>query len=728
MRVAIVHYHLGQGGVARVIEATSRILSVAGVKHVVLASGSDSPVLSDIPVRWIDGLGYRTAAGNLKANSLFDSMREAAAEALGGPPDIWHFHNHSLGKNCLLAEIVAQLAEEQERLILQIHDLAEDGRPSNYQIIGDCSKLYPFSHRIHYAFLNSRDWKCFIDAGLLAENASVLVNPVAPQISRTHSSHIESPALFFAPVRGIRRKNLGELVLLSALAPPGTRIAISRAPSNPEAIPIHDDWRRFSHHHRLPIEFDVVENSSPCSGAAKDFESWLDHATHFITTSVAEGFGLPFLESVAHGKPLVGRRLPHLAEDQAARGIDHPHLYHRLLVPENWIDPELLRSWLASALQQKFRSYRRSLPNGMIDASLDCLLHSGYLDFGNLPEPLQQQIIIKLADPNLRKIPLVQLESATLPVEDWFHSIAEIREPEASRETLEPYSVERFGKAITSLYSSLISQPNSVVRYLPAAEILSAHLTPAAFHFLLSSPASQAPATRYRAVIFDIYGTLLIAPHGGVRPCPAADPLLRQVLVDFGYPTPESPSTALHAAVLRHHAAAGVPFPEVDLRELWREILSLSPDVDPTPLVKALQSVWHSTQPMPGAREWVEVLAHSGLSLGLLSNAQCDTLDCLGDLAAFFTPDLTILSYQHRIAKPAPELFEILSQRLLDRGISPEETLYIGNDPIQDIAPAAAAGFKTALFIGHPDSFRPGNCTPDYRFHDWATLGVLMFA
>jgi FMN phosphatase YigB (HAD superfamily) len=43
-----------------------------------------------------------------------------------------------------------------------------------------------------------------------------------------------------------------------------------------------------------------------------------------------------------------------------------------------------------------------------------------------------------------------------------------------------------------------------------------------------------------------------------------------------------------------------------------------------------------------------------------------------------------------------------------------EETLFIGNDPLQDIAPAAARGLKTALFTRHPDSFRPGDCTPDF--------------
>ena len=69
----------------------------------------------------------------------------------------------------------------------------------------------------------------------------------------------------------------------------------------------------------------------------------------------------------------------------------------------------------------------------------------------------------------------------------------------------------------------------------------------------------------YRAVIFDIYGTLLVAAPGGVKPDPLADPVLRDILRQLGHAPPGSPSADLHAAVLRHHAAAGVPFPEVDL-------------------------------------------------------------------------------------------------------------------------------------------------------------------
>ena len=54
------------------------------------------------------------------------------------------------------------------------------------------------------------------------------------------------------------------------------------------------------------------------------------------------------------------------------------------------------------------------------------------------------------------------------------------------------------------------------------------------------------------------------------------------------------------------------------------------------------------------AEQAIGILARSGLSLGLLSNAQSNTLSDLGGISDLFSPELTILSYQHGIAKPSP--------------------------------------------------------------------------
>ncbi len=687
MRVAIIHYHLDPGGVSTAIRGAAQALDAAGIFHTVLTGEQ------------VTGLGYLVNAAGLTAETLTKNLRAAATEALGATPDVWHFHNHSLGKNALIAEVVALLARAGERLVLQLHDLAEQGRPANHPLIAGCAQLYPFSRRIRYAFLNSRDLAVFTKAGLPAVNSVLLPNPILPQASSA-PPRFDSHPLLFAPIRGIRRKNIGELVLLAALAPAGTRVAISRAPRNPEALPIHETWRKFAAERDLPIGFDVVDRFTPATGAASDFEAWIDHATHFVTTSICEGFGFSFLESIAHGKPLLGRDLPHLTAD---RDIRFPHLYQRILIPVDWVDLVILESHLATTLERNFRFYGRPVPDRLIDDILHWMVQDGLLDFGNLPEPLQQGIIEKLAESAFRRVPLAEVGGQTRPLEEWLAETLSVRSPASTPDELAPWSVENHRAALTGLYQDLASQPAGPVDFLPPATILNAHLAPECFHFLLSALEPRASAPAIRAVIFDIYGTLLIAPAGGVKPDPLADPVIRDVIREFGHEPPASPSGDLNAAVLRHHAAAGVAFPEIDLRVLWREVLGLAPGIDTAPLVEAIEAVWHPARPMPGAEKFIYRLAASGLSLGLLSNAQSNTLSQLGPISDLFAPELTLLSYQHGIAKPSPELFQILTDRLAGRGISPAETLYIGNDPAHDIAPADAAGFRTVHFTGPQD-------------------------
>ena len=98
--------------------------------------------------------------------------------------------------------------------------------------------------------------------------------------------------------------------------------------------------------------------------------------------------------------------------------------------------------------------------------------------------------------------------------------------------------------------------------------------------------------------------------------------------------------------------------------------------------------------------------------MGIISNAQFYTAylfkwflgSDLNDLG--FDPELVYYSYQYEIAKPSPILFQLAAQKLKERGITPPCVLYIGNDMLNDIYPAKAIGFQTALFAGDRRSLR----------------------
>ncbi len=203
--------------------------------------------------------------------------------------------------------------------------------------------------------------------------------------------------------------------------------------------------------------------------------------------------------------------------------------------------------------------------------------------------------------------------------------------------------------------------------------------------------------TDIRAVIFDVHGTLL-SGGGPMHFDPAADLRIHGLLTERGHELKESPTRLLELAVKQHHAQSSEAFPEVDLRQLWAKLLG----------VEKVSTEWlteleHARQPlclMPSARETLATL--SPLSLGLLSNAQADTMPVLGrELGGDpFAADLCVLSFEHGIAKPSARLFELLVARLAARGISPEAAVLVGNDPLHDIAPARAIGLKTVLLSG----------------------------
>lgn len=714
MKVAIVHYHAGPGGVVEVIRATSRGFSAAGVPHIVLTGGPQPPGSHDLPLVTVDGLEY--GGGCADAVDLLEKLSTSASTVLGSPPDIWHFHNHSLGKNNIMHELVALLGARNERLLLQIHDLAEDGRPENAMPPGDRRQLYPSGPHVHYAFLNSRDRDCFLHAGLHETRAHLLPNPIQ-QRSRRFTP--QNTPLWLYPARGIRRKNLGEFLLLTALAAVGTRGAVTRAPMNPAAKAVHDGWHRFAGECGIAVEFDVTDRLEPVAHAGSNFESWCHHATHFVTTSVSEGFGMAFLESIACGKPLLGRNLPHLAADHASQGLHFPGLYDRLLIPAAWVDARILKSTLSDTASRLWRVWGREAPAiGSIHGLLE---RAGFLDFGNLPEILQQRAISRLLEPGAKSRPMVEHGGKIEPAAAWLAEALTLPPPPATLpETSDPAV---YGRNLATIYQKITAGSGNPAGHIDPEIILDACLTPERFHFLTSpAPPHRVPPDfhSFRAIIFDIYGTLLTAPSGGVRPDAAADPALREIISRFGHQPPDSPSSELHAAVMRHHAESAVPCPEVDLRGIWREVLSLRPETDTTALVLETEAAWHPARLMPGAALTLQSLAAAGIPLGVLSNAQCNTLPSLVNLSEVFEDDLIILSYLHGIAKPSPVLFELLAARLAARGITPGETLYIGNDPLHDIEPAVSCGFKTALFTGHPDSLRAGACFPDYEIRGWS--------
>jgi putative hydrolase of the HAD superfamily len=247
-----------------------------------------------------------------------------------------------------------------------------------------------------------------------------------------------------------------------------------------------------------------------------------------------------------------------------------------------------------------------------------------------------------------------------------------------------------------------------------------------------SQTARLTPLPDIRAVLFDVYGTLFVSASGdiGVGSTEARALALGGSLNELGIPadskTARRAAAALVEAVAQAHAhlkKQGREYPEVDIREICLQVLGnlqeeglISNEPDRglcEPLAVEYECRINPTWPMPGVAETLGHLRRRKIALGIVSNAQFFTpllfpayldqsLQTLG-----FDPALCVWSYVHLEAKPSAELFRTPLQVLSRRAIAPARTLYVGNDRINDIWPAARMGLKTALFAGDRRSFRP---------------------
>jgi putative hydrolase of the HAD superfamily len=236
-----------------------------------------------------------------------------------------------------------------------------------------------------------------------------------------------------------------------------------------------------------------------------------------------------------------------------------------------------------------------------------------------------------------------------------------------------------------------------------------------------------------KAVLFDIYGTLFISASGDIGVLKErqnggalVEALKACGFSDFDPALGEAGGQLFIEAIDEAHQALkaqGVECPEVEIRSIWRDVLKalkregllrceVNADMLECMAVEyecRVNPVW----PMPGARELIETLAARNTVLGIVSNAQFftpllfpalmgDDLETMG-----FERSCCIYSYRFWQAKPSTVLFEKALDALHGHhGIEPEDVLYVGNDMLNDMLPAAKTGCRTALFAGDCRSLR----------------------
>jgi putative hydrolase of the HAD superfamily len=236
------------------------------------------------------------------------------------------------------------------------------------------------------------------------------------------------------------------------------------------------------------------------------------------------------------------------------------------------------------------------------------------------------------------------------------------------------------------------------------------------------TPPAASPLRAIRALIFDLYGTLFVSTAGDIGSATdspdgagPSSPGLETLAGEYGCSGADLRRYFREAVLQRHEERRGeTAHPELRVEELWAQFLHSRRGREDGARELALryELAVNPAYPMPAAAETLALLRDRGMILGLISNAQFFTPllfeaffgappENLG-----FDPALLTYSFELGEAKPSPALFAPAKKRLEALGLKPENALYVGNDMLNDIAAAARAGFKTALFAGDRRSLR----------------------
>jgi FMN phosphatase YigB (HAD superfamily) len=253
----------------------------------------------------------------------------------------------------------------------------------------------------------------------------------------------------------------------------------------------------------------------------------------------------------------------------------------------------------------------------------------------------------------------------------------------------------------------------------------------------VKATASIKPLRGVRAVLWDVYGTLLRISDGRYTLFPKQDERLQialdKTIREFNmwnhmYRQPGPPWQSMISQYRNYAERLGMQAPlrrgditDIDIIELWQQIVERLFDKDyvidepqfgslPQFCEKVAWFFHCSLQGIEAREHAVRALADlsgAGMIQGLLSDGPSFTLihtlralsrqGTLPPLFELFRPETMVFSSSLGIRKPSPTLFESALSGLQRRGISPNETLHISCRLETDLMPARAAGMKTAL-------------------------------
>ncbi len=208
---------------------------------------------------------------------------------------------------------------------------------------------------------------------------------------------------------------------------------------------------------------------------------------------------------------------------------------------------------------------------------------------------------------------------------------------------------------------------------------------------------------KYKAVIFDLYGTLVANFSES-----AHQEVLRQMAAVLGAP----PDNFIHLwfDTYEQRAIGEISSPEDNIRYVCKK-LGISPDEER--IAEAAKIRYDFTRrnlrPWPEAVPVISLLKALGYRLALISDCSAETPASWNDTDLAPLMHVTVFSCRVGLKKPDPGIFLAATSQL---GVRPEDCLYVGDGASQELAGAKKVGM-------HPVMIKSAAETADvHRVHE----------
>lgn len=390
MRLVVVHPHLRPGGVRRVVElATPHLLRAfkGAVVSVTVAAGEAADVhwrgqfqvrVKPVPMDFFiePTLGYFSEQSG-DTNRLARRLRATIARLLAGSDAhnclVWA-HNLGLARNLpLTRELVRACAARGIRLIAHHHDWWFDNRWQRWPEIrragfrtmrATADAIFSGHADLVHVAINRADHRILRRHfnGCAAWLPNLVERVPAPEATRVRAARAwlhqrigaDAP-VWLMPARLLRRKNLAEALLLTRWLRPGAWLVTTGGASSDDERDYMRQLELAATEHGWPLRLGVLHGDEAQKPSVAEL---LAASEVLLLTSIQEGFGLPYVEAAAAGRPLIARLLPNITPDLGKFGFRFPQGYEELLVDTGLFDSRAERD----RQRRLFHAWRQQMP------------------------------------------------------------------------------------------------------------------------------------------------------------------------------------------------------------------------------------------------------------------------------------------------------------------------------------------------------------------------------